>query len=66
MFEVTPRGSSTAQYVWLGNQFNSGLLQTPPAPRSHDLLYWAVLQFHDNGTVKQLVHEEEATLEIGL
>lgn len=55
-----------AQYVWLGNQFNSGLLQTPPAPRSHDLLYWAVLQFHDNGTVKQLVHEEEATLEIGL
>ena len=28
------------QYVYLGNQWNSGLKLTPPGPRNHDLLYW--------------------------
>jgi hypothetical protein len=66
VFKVTPRGLSngTTQYIWLGNQYNSGLLQTPPGPRSHDLLYWAVLSFHENGTVQQLAYEQEVTLDI--
>ena len=32
-------GAETS-YVWLGNQWNSGLALTPPGPRNHDLLYW--------------------------
>jgi hypothetical protein len=30
----------------------------------HDLLYWTVLQFHANQTVKQVVYEEETTLQL--
>jgi hypothetical protein len=33
------------QTVYLGNQWNSGLEQTPPGPRNHDLLFWGVLDF---------------------
>lgn len=34
-------------YIWLGNQWNSGLSTSPPGPRNHDLLYWAKLEFDD-------------------
>jgi hypothetical protein len=39
---VFPVGSDI---VYLGNQWNSGLSESPPGPRMHDLLYFGVLQF---------------------
>ena len=30
----------------------------------HDLLYWTVLQFNANGTVKQVPYETEITLQM--
>ena len=45
-------------------QWNSGLSQTPPGGRMHDLLYWTVLQFNANGTVKQVPYETEITLQM--
>ena len=47
------------QVVYLGNQWNSGLKETPPGPRNHDLLFWTVLQFDDGGRVEQVVWEDE-------
>ena len=52
----------TGQTVWLGNQWNSGLSQTPPGPRHHDLLYWALLEFDANGGVKQATRQPNVTL----
>mgnify|MGYP003887251877 CR=1 FL=1 len=31
--------------IYLGNQWNSGLSESPPGPRNHDLLYFGVLEF---------------------
>lgn len=57
-------GGGPPQYLWLGNQWNSGLADTPPGPRNHDLLYWTVLGFNTNGTVKQVIYSETATVEV--
>ena len=51
-------------YIYLGNQWNSGLQQSPPGPRNHDLLYWGELHFEaapDGGPdrVGQLVWHDE-------
>eukprot|EP00038_Savillea_parva_P009838 m.186169 g.186169 ORF g.186169 m.186169 type:complete len:710 (-) comp16687_c0_seq1:65-2194(-) len=54
----------TVSYVWLGNQWNSGLALTPPGPRNHDLLYWSVLQFNENGTVKQFEYSQTAQFDL--
>jgi len=43
------------EVVWLGNQWNSGLSLTPPGPRNHDLLYFAVLEFDAAGRPRQLM-----------
>ena len=48
--------------VYLGNQWNSGLKQTPPGPRNHDLLYWAVLPFLSNGSIAQLEYQANVTV----
>ena len=40
-----------SQYLWMGNQWNSGLSETPPGPRKHDLLYWSILDFNANGYI---------------
>ena len=50
------------QTVWLGNQWNSGLSQSPPGPRNHDLLYWAVLPFKADGSVAQLEYASNVTI----
>ena len=50
------------QTVWLGNQWNSGLSQSPPGPRNHDLLYWALLEFDEKGAVQQLTRQPNVTL----
>ena len=52
------------QLIWMGNQWNSGLLETPPGPRNHDLLYWDVLKFDQDGKVDQFVYQETVTFEI--
>lgn len=56
--------SSEAQYLWMGNQWNSGLALKPPGPRNHDLLYWTVLDFNTNGTLNQVVYSETATIQL--
>eukprot|EP00931_Biecheleriopsis_adriatica_P073094 TRINITY_DN47450_c0_g1_i1.p1 TRINITY_DN47450_c0_g1~~TRINITY_DN47450_c0_g1_i1.p1 ORF type:complete len:386 (+),score=33.55 TRINITY_DN47450_c0_g1_i1:85-1158(+) len=43
VFEVA--GAASTSYVWVGNQWNSGLSEPVPGPRNHDLLYWTVLNF---------------------
>jgi hypothetical protein len=47
-----------------GNQWNSGLSETPPGPRMHDLLYWTVLQFEEDGKIKQVAYQDEITFEL--
>jgi len=63
VFEVLSKTGET-QHVWMGNQWNSGLSETPPGPRKHDLLYWTVLQFNTNGTIKQVEYQEEAEINL--
>jgi len=53
-----PGGNSI---VWLGNQWNSGLRETPSGPRNHDLLYWAPLSFDSEGRAEQLAFEANAS-----
>jgi hypothetical protein len=58
-------GSGPAgQTLWLGNQWNSGLRSSPPGPRNHDLLYWALLEFEEGeaAAVKQLTRQPEVTV----
>lgn len=57
-------GESDTNYVWLGNQWNSGLKLTPPGPRNHDLLYWTVLAFEDDGSVKQVNYSDTASFDL--
>jgi len=57
-----PAASSEANsFVWLGMQWNSGLKQTPPTPRHHDLMYFSVLHFNANGTIRQMATLPNAT-----
>lgn len=56
--------SGDVSYVWLGNQWNSGLALTPPGPRNHDLLYWSVLKFDSNGTVEQFNYSKTAQFDL--
>ena len=49
------------QILWMGNQWNSGLRETPPGPRKHDLLYWTVLQFEEDGDVRQVENAENCS-----
>ena len=48
--------------VWLGNQWNSGLSQSPPGPRNHDLLYWAPFSFNSEGDIDQLSYHEHVII----
>ena len=50
--------------MWCGNQWNSGLSETPPGPRMHDLLYWTKLNFNPNGTIQQVVYSETCEFDI--
>ena len=61
-----PLSSGEIAYLWIGNQWNSGFLSSPPKPQqSHnqDLLYFAALQFDkSSGDVVQLEREPNVTL----
>ena len=55
--------------LYIGNQWNSGLSETPVGNRSHDLLYFAVFEFddeHSNSSyppvIKQLEYQEQTTI----
>merc|ERR1712146_642780 len=51
--------------IWLGNQWNSGLAESPPGARHLDLLYWAKFAFDDrSGAIKQLTYETEISFDI--
>eukprot|EP01048_Picozoa_sp_COSAG05_P005959 COSAG05_NODE_370_length_10716_cov_5.748422_3_plen_371_part_00 len=63
VFEAGGSGAAT-EYVWCGNQWNSGLSETPPGPRMHDLLYWTKLNFNTNGTIQQVVYSETCEFDI--
>ena len=52
------------QVIYLGNQWNSGLKETPPGPRNHDLLFWTVFRFDDQGRVEQVVWQDEVEVEV--
>lgn len=59
-----PRPQVGESYIYLGNQWNSGLHARPPGPRNHDLLYWGKLRFEtapDGGAdrVAQFVWRDE-------
>ena len=56
-------GAETS-YIWLGNQWNSGLALTPPGPRNHDLLYWTVLGFNSDGSVRQVNYSRTAVFDM--
>ena len=43
------------------SQWNSGLKQNPPTPRHHDLMYFSVLHFNANGTIRQMATLPNAT-----
>ena len=64
VFEV--KGTSDSSFVWMGNQWNSGCAGKTvcPGPRQHDLLYWTVLKFNDDGTLKQVDYEEQITFDM--
>jgi len=62
IFEVPAGDDST--FVWVGNQWNSGLAKYPPGPRNHDLLYWAALPFNADGSIRQLQYTYETTFEM--
>lgn len=45
--------------IYLGNQWNSGLSETPPGPRKHDLLYFGVLEFEPSPSAVCIKEIEE-------
>lgn len=65
VIRVPERDAANASFVYLGNQWNSGLAQTPPGPRNHDLLYWGVLRFESDGNILPLAWRDSATFEVG-
>lgn len=64
VFEVKS-STDAVSYVWLGNQWNSGLALTPPGPRNHDLLYWSVLKFDANESVSQFNYSTTTVVDLG-
>jgi len=56
------------QLIYLGNQWNSGLSESPPGPRHHDLLYWGLIGFEtqDSGpdTIAQFVWNDTLVVDV--
>ena len=59
---TVPASDGSLQYVFLGNQWVTA--QQPGRPRSHDLLFWAVLQFDAAGMIQQLTWQDSATIDV--
>jgi hypothetical protein len=51
------------QYVYLGNQWNTGLKEMPAGPRNHDLLYFGLFHFNDV-YIKQMVWEDSIDIHL--
>ena len=75
-FVTNAQGSAVLKvgddHVYLGNQWNTGLRETPPGPRNHDLLYWGVFEFEDSAEgggaaapkIKQMVWSNTTTVTV--
>ena len=59
---AVPSGAGNMQYLWLGNQWVSS--QLPGHPRNTDPNYWMVLNFTADGSIAQVVREDETTLAV--
>ena len=59
---TVPAPDGTLQFVWLGNQWVTSL--EPGNPRSHDLLFWAVLQFDEAGMIQEVQWQTSATIDV--
>ena len=57
---TVPAPDGSLQFVWLGNQWVTST--EPGRPRSHDLLFWAVLEFDDAGMIKEVLWQDTATI----
>lgn len=58
------------QFVYVGNQWNSGLNESPPGPRHHDLLYFGLFEFNDGQgaggvTINQMTWHDEIEIFVG-
>ena len=72
-FVTNAQGSAVfeagSEFIYVGNQWNSGLAESPLGPRHHDLLYFGQLEFStDNGAaaprVLQMVWHDQIALEL--
>lgn len=56
------------EHIYLGNQWNSGLSESPPGPRHHDLLYWGVIGFEGQGSgpdaITQFVWNDTVVIDV--
>lgn len=50
------------QFLWVGNQWVTST--EPGAPRNHDLLFFALLEFDDTGNITQLSWTESIALQV--
>ena len=50
------------QWLWIGNAWVTAT--EPGAPRDHDLLYFALLEFDADGMIKQMVRADSVTLSV--
>ena len=57
---TVPAPDGSLQYLWLGNQWVTAT--EPGAPRSHDLLFWAVLDFDAAGMIQEVRWQDAATV----
>lgn len=47
----------SGEYLWLGNQWVTG------TRNDNNLLYWDVLSFDVNGTIRQFVRKDNVTIQ---
>ena len=62
VFPVHTRSGPSLLY--LGCQWGSGLKQHPPGPRHHDLFFWQLIQFSENGSVIQFEFSDSVNFEL--
>ena len=59
---AVPSSSGALQYLWVGNQWVTS--QAPGAPRNRDLLFFALLNFTEDGNITQMQWADAAFLDV--
>jgi hypothetical protein len=59
---AVPSASGELQYLWIGNQWVTSA--QPGAPRDHDLLFFALLEFSEDGNITQMHWADSAQLSV--